>query len=497
MRLRSLWIDGFRGLNDVRIEFPDSMLDYGSTDLRFFVGRNGSGKSTALEALALIFSHLAAAAHPGFDFELVYELRGAEIRLTTREDSVSASGITVYRRAPARDDFERVPFGSSNAGLLPERVVGYSTGPTSGMAAALFDAVERQEEELQIQEGADAEDVDELDEIDTARRRRDAFLDNPQALFFGAGDSTLPALVALLSTDAPSLVAEEFRHVDLAPEQPLLAFSLQLADRWEELLPLHLHNTFRALVGLSSMLTRAEDPETGSAYLVAAFDVDDALVHEKLPPIARSSLNLLTTLALWSRLGVLQRVRLVMRKRDVPEAITDAGLSDGELFYLGRYALLHIAAETRESLVLLDEPETHFNDNWKVELVESVTQALDHTDTKPGEGHQVVIATHSSLTLTDAEAPLIQLFLRRGGKIEVHPPPTATFGAAPGDLGQLLFGLDAPVGDFAERMLRDALDHGDEAQLESLARAMGPGYLRLAVQSRVANPGSQDDEPKA
>jgi predicted ATPase len=481
MRLHRLRLVGFRGLDDVTIRFPDPVLDYNGTDVRFFVGRNGSGKSTALEALALIFSHLAAGAHPGFEFQLDYSLRGSEVRLTTLSvDGVRRHMIEASRR-PSRDDpYRPIALGSSNASLLPDRVIGCSTGPTSGMGDALFEAIQRLEEEIHIEEDGDDDD---LEPSEAVRRHRESFLTNPQTLFFDTTACALPVLAALASRRRDEVLGAVLGPVGLDPHRPLLSFSLQIASEWDALLPEHQHSGFRALLELAVIVTRVEHADDGGSHLVAAFDVDDNLVSTQLPEVVGTSLTFLETLVTWSRRKVLQRVELVMRKHDIAEPITDSDLSDGELFYLSRYSLLLLASETRESLLLLDEPETHFNDNWKIELVDGITRTLGGSGLDDDRHHQVVIATHSSLTLTDAEAALIQLFIRTEGKVRVLDPPASTFGAAPGDLGQLLFGLSAPVGDFAERTLRAALKRGDPRELDQLAAAMGPGYLRLAVQS--------------
>jgi predicted ATPase len=484
VRLHRLRLVGFRALDDVSIRCREPMLDYHGVDVRFLVGRNGSGKSTALEALALIFSHLAVGAHPGFDFELEYELHGADVRLAT----LSAAGeslpeIQAQLRAPGEDDYRSVPLGSSNTVLLPDRVIGYSTGPTSGMGDALFQAIRRLEEEVRIEEG---EDDEEMEPSEAARRQREVFMADPQTLFLDGDSSTLPALAALTAHHREELVADVLAAVELHPKRPLLSFSLSIASDWDALLPQYEQDRLRAFLELARKVTRVEHADDGGSHLVAAFDLEADLVEESLPKLMGTPLRFLETLVSWSRRGVLQRVRLVLRKMDFDEPITDADLSDGELFYLSRYALLRLASETRESLLLLDEPETHFNDSWKIELVEGVISALGR-GVAQARGHQVVIATHSSLTLTDAEPELVHLFVRLDGGVEVHDPPASTFGAAPGDLGQLLFGLDAPVGNFAERTLRAALRDGDPAQLRLLAMAMGPGYLRLAVQSRLAD----------
>jgi predicted ATPase len=488
VRLRELRLHEFRGLRDVTIRFPDAQLDYNGADIRFFVGRNGSGKSSALEALALIFSHLAVGAHPGFDFQLDYELRGVEVRLRARSDRDGRRhAIEASRKEPTDPGYRQVALGSSNASLLPDRIIGYSTGPTSGMGEALVEAIHRLEEEILIEE---SDEDEELEPSEVVRRQRESLLGSPQTLFLDVASSTLPPLAALISRPRHALLDEVLELIGLDLARPLLSFSLKITSDWDALLPQYEHERFRGLLELAAMHTRVEHADDSGSHLIAAFDVDDTLAGELRRRLG-TPLTFLETLVAWSRRGVLRRVRLVIRKSDIAEPITDADLSDGELFYLSRYALLLLAAETRENLLLLDEPETHFNDNWKVELVDSVMRALGDDRAQAGSAHQVVIATHSSLTLTDAEAALIQLFIRKDGKVSVMTAPISTFGAAPGDLGQLLFGLDAPVGNFAERTLRDALEHADRDELERLAGTMGPGYLRLAVQGILG----ESDEP--
>ncbi len=495
MKLRELRLRRFRSLEDVTIRFRGALLDYHGVDIRFFVGRNGSGKSTALEALALIFSHLAVGSHPGFEFQLDYRLRGAEVRLTTLagEDG-RGHAIRAWRRDPGDERHRPVALGSASAALLPDRVIGYSTGPTSGMGDALFRAIQRAEEEIAIEEGdGTAAEDDELEPSEAVRRQREAFLADPQTLFLDVSASALPPLAALTARHGHPGMARVLEQIGLDSHRPLLSFSLQLSSAWDALLPAYEHELFDLLLERAAVVTLVEGADDGGTHLVAAFDLDDALA-ESFEQLVGTPLTLLERLVGWRRRGVLRDVRLVLRKHDVGEPITDADLSDGELFYLSRYALLLLASETRESLLLLDEPETHFNDHWKTELVDGVIGALGAARTAWGDGHQVVVATHSSLTLTDAEKALVQLFVRRDGTVEVIDPPVSTFGAAPGDLGQLLFGLDAPVGAFAERTLRDALDREDLEQLTRLADTMGPGYLRLAVQGLVAD-GWAGDSP--
>jgi len=80
--------------------------------------------------------------------------------------------------------------------------------------------------------------------------------------------------------------------------------------------------------------------------------------------------------------------------------------SGGEQMLLGRMALLFLLRGMDGGLLLLDEPETHFNDVWKREIVDLVDDnVLKETRA------QVVVATHTSIALTDVfneEVTLLQ-----------------------------------------------------------------------------------------
>ena len=76
-------------------------------------------------------------------------------------------------------------------------------------------------------------------------------------------------------------------------------------------------------------------------------------------------------------------------------------LSDGELGLIRRFSLIlllkELKREEERSLVLLDEPETHFNENWKRHFIYLIEEALKDTY------HDVFIATHSAMLITDVK----------------------------------------------------------------------------------------------
>ena len=145
-------------------------------------------------------------------------------------------------------------------------------------------------------------------------------------------------------------------------------------------------------------------------------------------------------------------------------------------------------------MLLLDEPETHFNDAWKREIIDIVDDNVLKT-TKA----QVVVATHTSIALTDAFASEIVRLVRSEGHSEIKPVSVPTFGAEPGRVMLHVFDMTASIGTRAEQALRKQLakDWTDKnrAELEKLVDTIGGGWPRAKLQQILdeltnASPGS-------
>lgn len=135
-------------------------------------------------------------------------------------------------------------------------------------------------------------------------------------------------------------------------------------------------------------------------------------------------------------------------------------LSDGEQMVLGRLALFHLLEGQDDSILLLDEPETHFNDLWKRDIVSVIDDALGATSC------EVVIATHAALMLTDAVKDELLVLerdksssssaskLAPGGTVIKHlDQGVHTFGATGDHPLRDVFGAQDTVGRRASRLL--------------------------------------------
>jgi energy-coupling factor transporter ATP-binding protein EcfA2 len=171
----------------------------------------------------------------------------------------------------------------------------------------------------------------------------------------------------------------------------------------------------------------------------------------------------------WRQSGLLESVSIAVRKRLLPGLLLFDWLSDGERVFLGRMALLHLFRGEENALIILDEPETHFNDIWKRQIVDVIDDSLrdDYTE--------VIISTHSSIALTDVFDTEITLLRKddEEGSILVDTPPIPTFGASPTEIMVKVFGAVDIVGQRANEFLDMILKvAAHPAQVESVWRMM-------------------------
>ncbi|MEN6413441.1 MAG: AAA family ATPase [Veillonellales bacterium] len=176
------------------------------------------------------------------------------------------------------------------------------------------------------------------------------------------------------------------------------------------------------------------------------------------------------------RQGLLSDIQIAVRKADVEDILLFDELSDGEREYLGRMALLHLLEEETDVLLLLDEPEVHFNDKWKREIVDIIDSVIKNC------ANDVLISTHSSITLTDVFNDEIVLFDKIDGQVVPVEIRTNTFGADPSEVMIRLFGVPDSIGERALEWLDTQLDRKwtkkDIPELEEILKRVGPGFHR-------------------
>jgi energy-coupling factor transporter ATP-binding protein EcfA2 len=198
----------------------------------------------------------------------------------------------------------------------------------------------------------------------------------------------------------------------------------------------------------------------------------------------------------WLALGLVDDLEICIR-RDDPSVPVDkwqdrgilaySEMSDGEQMVLRRWALFYLLSGESDALLLLDEPETHFNDSWKREIVSIIEGAMG------GDHSTVLVASHSSIVLSDVfDEEVILVSKNANGRSSIAPVETRTFGSEPGSLVMKVFNADDSIGARAKRRIDGYLKAAEDKQqatpqeiadLEALIHRLGTGFYRSELRT--------------
>ncbi|MXS83109.1 AAA family ATPase [Nitrosomonas oligotropha] len=236
-----------------------------------------------------------------------------------------------------------------------------------------------------------------------------------------------------------------------------------------------------------------EDSSTRTVDLSTSFTQGEALWALLGGAENATPFDLFKRLLELNQAGLFDEVLLRLRRQPVPEAGTDTSeqdigvlryedLSDGERMVLGRMALFHLLESQQDALLLLDEPETHFNDRWKREIVDIIDHAIGNT------ANDVLISTHSSIMLSDAFSNEIVMVEKTANGSRIRSVTDSTFATDPSALMMTVFDADDSIGkraqEFIEQKLRQATGTPAEiAELEQLILRMGSGFYRSELRT--------------
>lgn len=526
MKLRSLWLGDYRNLQDVTLSFPEGAR----VPVYLIVGVNGTGKSGILRTLAHLFSALEYNQTPHIPFDLRYQIgRGSEIyevHITGKGQS-TADGLTFEVTASNGESSSR---GRGEwKDYLPACVIAHTSGSLAEWLPALAESDSERERREHDQAEAlrgmqkDGNEIEEMTgalDLQVVAAAADKDVTEPSRTLLLTPPQLQLALLATLAIDDPKTAktrADIYGRVGL---KDLSCFALrlqplakrsdatrlreeiwrllgdrpddpELVKRFESLtagtapvLPPRLMERVRALAEFAAHRHRNPD---GSYHLLFEM-VPEA--REKLGGMFTTPnlfYNFLAELHEWRALA---QVDLVLRKTDLADEILDRHLSDGEYALLTRLALFFLLGQP-ESLFLLDEPETHFNDVWKRELVDILATVLEK------QSSTILLTTHSSIVLSDVPNEQITLLQKESGLTRVVDFTTPTLGADPSDILIHVLGADDSIGkdalEYLDNLLKREWTRNDLEELEREIRRIGPGYHRSELRTIWRNLSATQD----
>lgn len=516
MKLEYIYLDGYKGLKDLSIRFKEQSSP---AAIDFLIGRNGSGKSSVLEAIGLIFTRIMQNELPGFPFEIMYRMPdGARICVKPQEQATyDDRGRRIKLCVEVEQDGERSRYDAIPNEYLPDRIITYCSGANSSMEEILVssprDSLVSDLYDLSVQE-SEEQDMELKNEILDFYERLDV---NPRVLYLDAVTSkiVLPVLCAVLPLDVENTDGKEetlnyFRLRNMLTERLNMnmipvAFSFQVNnDMLEKADKLPQINILRQLIENDTSEKSGFINDKVVTKLLSVVAGEDGSIptestvlflYEQMEPSDEKSYYhqglqkffdgnpfiLLSALLTAYRLRILSNIHFSYRNAGERGVYDTEAFSDGELMWLARAGLVLMAQRYcgKNTLFLYDEPDVHFNDDWNKDFIKMIYEL------SRGAHHEFLIATHSTLILTDAMYEQVNLFDNRSGKkTEVKNINISTFAAQRDEISDQIFDTEAIgsyASDYVERMMKETNLEKMKENIEKL----GPGYERFRMYEQL------------
>jgi len=455
--ISTLFIQSFRNFSDFKMTFPkkDEILN-----LNVLIGRNGSGKSNLLDALF----NIATTENLNYcDFE--FYLKNYEDNLILANIDPITKDKKIY---PELEDNETncfwhkvVRFHCSNNPRNKENYLG---------------------DELYVQNSIDdLDDFDAIEDIDKITYKVKRFTN--KCFDFTINDSKFAYIAYILS--GQYFKDEEKGEENLWKKLNSIVIEEKLDDSANELSPemiwidAHSGNTlFDELKPEYCYSTsHSVDPKDGIVYY---WKVDDLRKYYETNEVHDPKKILEKYFNDYCYdMGFFYRIKNTQNNNDA-DLMSSSTLSDGQRALIYRFAIVNLLKnESKKCLLLLDEPETYFNEYWKSYFIYLVNETLKD---KP---HDVFISTHSAMLITDAKSEEIHRLVNTPQGAYHCRPQINTYGVNVVDIGKYLFMMESDIGNRSKADIIKAINNDDDldpakhkGQLVNLLRQVGAGEWR-------------------
>ncbi|QXP54659.1 restriction system-associated AAA family ATPase [Cellulophaga sp. HaHa_2_95] len=187
-----------------------------------------------------------------------------------------------------------------------------------------------------------------------------------------------------------------------------------------------------------------------------------------------------------------------IQKEHLNKAIYTKALSDGEHQFLHTLGLCLLFKDTR-TLFLFDEPETHFNPDWKAKFISSIRNCFSKEEGDSDETmREMLITTHSPFLISDSKSDYVHIFKKnpKTGKVEdVKHPEFQTFGSSINKIGIRIFEMPNTIGEYAQQSLEvfrkefELLEHPKQMEelIIKINKELGESVERILLVNEIIN----------
>lgn len=392
MRIDKIYIEEFKNLRDFSIDLNEEFMS------TVFLGQNAAGKSNLLEALVIIFRDLDLEEESVFNYIIEYQCK--ENLLKVEGGKNTKGKFQFYKGVKLKDSIaydvkpiSKTLIKKNKSDYLPKYVFSYY----SGISNRLLEHFDKHQKRFydELIKGVDAP---------------------PRPLFYARQIHSYFVLMAFyaFSDEKANKFLKEFlgivglESVLFVLKKPVWARSkTEALDFWKakgvvrEFLDELLEASMAPIVHEDTVredFRRSHKQEQLYLYISN---------QEKLEKIAS---KYLTNAEFFKSLestyisDLIQEVRVKVKKENVHGDITFKELSEGEQQLLTVIGLLRFTKE-EESLILLDEPDTHLNPLWKWKYMNLLEEYSGKEETS-----QILMTTHDPLVIGGLTKQEIRIF---------------------------------------------------------------------------------------
>lgn len=490
-RLTELWLEEFKNLKDYTMRFDADCA------LNVILGWNGTGKSNLFEALVVIFRDLHDwsdrnrwPAEPMKGFRLVYELDDYVFQVEWQTKRMKRPSI---RRGPkprpSQAQYKTV--GPRELGL-PRFVFGYYAGPTNRLAEHFLPMKQAHYDRLRE---ASVDDAETLARLLEQRRFFCAETHHAKYVLLAFSYREDPHIKEFLATrlrivgfESALFVVRKPRWAKAGSKASAFWGATGIMRRVVERLRRHAV----APMVLEQKVNYGYRSTTEDHYYFYLPDVDSLQAFAAEYPDARTFFLALESTD-FSELIHDVKIQVRIKPTDGEELpITFRQLSEGEQQLLMVLGLMRFT-QSRQSLVLLDEPDTHLNPHWSVDYLKDLRRVMspETTGSVEQQTSQILIATHDPLIIGSLVKQQVHLLTRdseTGGctwiPASVDPRGLGVTGILTSEMFGFRSDLDEPTLRDLDRRVRLAGKEGDftpeeEKELGELdSRLERTGFLR-------------------
>lgn len=181
----------------------------------------------------------------------------------------------------------------------------------------------------------------------------------------------------------------------------------------------------------------------------------------------------------------------------VGEGVVDyVSLSDGE-HQLAQILGTMCMASFPNVLFLLDEPESHFNPQWRVRFISRLMD-LPTANGKRGDADGAVaqqdclLTTHSPFVPSDMSRENVLIFKKSGSTVEVRRPNIETFGTTFDTILDECFDIRPPMSEVPRREIKELMVSEDPDAIKAGIAKLGDSVERVFLMDRLRQLSKQD-----